>query len=84
MLLFDESDSRLGSVIAHPPHWTQATWPEAQPLGKAQLEDLALLKILTLFDFNAGIAASEPSDIREELLAMNPLLMAEGTSGRQD
>jgi hypothetical protein len=83
-LIGDITDPRVVQAIVTRPSWMPYEWePSADPT-RAELERLALTKLLTIFEFGAGLETNEPFSIREALLAAHPLLLEEQVSGGRD
>lgn len=80
----DITNPEIIRVLSERPEWMPFQWPETAPHSRSALESLALLKMLTIFEFGAGIEASDPQGIRDALLTMNPFLLREEASGTQD
>lgn len=64
----------VARVVAEPPEWQPFPWPQVTPQTDDELRRLALLKLLGVFEFNAGGEGATGEEIRAAVLARHPAL----------
>lgn len=83
-LVGDITNPRVVEAIVKRPSWMPYEWQPSATPTRNELERLALMKLLSVFEFGAGLETNEPFSIREALLSLHPLLLEEEVSGGRD